>query len=152
MRLTHHSAISLVLSGIFYVYARSTFGAAVFFASGVLVDVDHFLEYFLRRPFWKFRVADFLDFWHNKRFLKSQRIFIVLHSYEVVAALLIAGIVMGQSGPYFAALLGWLQHILVDQLANTINFPLTYSLVYRFHKRFRPKELFCLKREALDAE
>lgn len=152
MKLSRHCAISLTLSGVFYAYAGSAPGAALFLASGILVDVDHFLEYFLAKPLLKFRAADFFDFWMNKGFLKSRRVFLVLHSYEVVAVLVIAGVITGQNGVYFAALLGWLQHILLDQLANTINFPWLYSFIYRLSKGFRPGSLFHLETESFGAD
>lgn len=114
----------------FWVYSNTsnlTF-ALYFFAGGILLDLDHFIDYFIYFKA-KFRLLDFL----NCRYLKSRKTYLFFHSWELVLISLALSIFWGSAGLFLFSS-GLVFHLVIDNVQRK-NL-LFYLLSYRFYKRF----------------
>jgi hypothetical protein len=112
------------------------------FIGGILIDLDHFIDYFLYAGF-KFNLRDFLLIDN----LKSGRIYIVFHSWELILLIYLAGLFLGSKRYALALSLGMLAHMSVDSFFQKAVLP--YSIIYRWCNRFDAKKILpCFKNEA----
>jgi hypothetical protein len=123
--------VSGIISACLWFHFKSFACAAVSFLAGVLIDLDHLI-----------------DFYANNRFtlslkriccaclrIRFRRLYILLHSYELLLVLWLAIFAFSLSDVWKAAAIGLTQHIIFDQLTN----PMTrygYFLTYRLARRF----------------
>ncbi len=120
---------------------------------GFLIDLDHFVDYFLAFPY----TLNINYFLKGYQFLKSDKIYVPLHSYELILFLLITSIALWnmslrakRSNPkqnlFFTSIivfilsLSMFSHIALDIVDNELPIP-TYSLIYRINKNFEIKNL-----------
>lgn len=130
-----HVIASGFISIFVWAYFKSFGLAAVSFASGILIDLDHFIDYYSNHAF-TLNVKVMFDNCINIRFKK---LYLVLHSYEVIALLWLAIDIFHLSNAWKAVAIGFTQHLIFDQITNPIN-KLGYFLAYRIIKGFN-KEL-----------
>jgi hypothetical protein len=95
----------------------------VAFAAGVLPDLDH--------------VIDFFDSREHGRKRHMLRPF---HAWELVLVSLIVALAFYSGDLFLAAVLGYLSHLVIDQLANPVH-PLAYFITFRAMKGFRRRHL-----------
>lgn len=102
---------------------------------GVFIDLDHLIDYFLAFGF-KYNLSYFLS---GYQFLKSNKSYILFHSYELVFFLILLAFILHL---YILAVVGLsiLFHLITDLFINklTIKF---YFLFYRLKKNFNLKYL-----------
>jgi len=135
MTPAYHVASSALLAGGIGAGTGRWDAAAAAFITGVFVDVDHFVDY-LFAPGRKWSFSHFWVTFHETR-LKYAVLF--LHSWELLAAVLLAAIITGKAWIWGIAMGGSL-HMIVDLFGNwTVA---GYSLCYRASQRFRPEKLF----------
>lgn len=126
---------------------------------GFFIDLDHLFDYFLAFGF-RFRLDYFLK---GYQFLKSDKIYIPLHSFEIVIILFIIYYLLSIGYKnflrfknfknfknfitlktlIFAFSLSLLFHIAFDIVENELP-PSTYSFIYRISKNFELKNLVYL--------
>lgn len=110
-------------------------------AGGVLIDVDHAVDYVLFERPRRLTPGAFLRHYVEGR---ARRVVLVLHSYELFAALLVAGW-WTQSGPLLGYLVGALMHLALDVVWNGRLTPRSiaafYSFTYRAAHRFESAAL-----------
>ncbi|NTW13967.1 MAG: hypothetical protein HGA31_02975 [Candidatus Moranbacteria bacterium] len=116
-----------------------SFAAAV--AGGVLIDLDHFIDYFLAFGF-SFN-PDY--FTHGYQFLQSGKIYVLFHGWEYAIILLI-GLFFVKRKPvlqsvFLALALGMLLHLCFDMFANEGLMFKSYSVLYRIHNDFENEAL-----------
>jgi hypothetical protein len=139
-----HLALSLGLAALQYWRTRGLLPAAAPLVSGFLVDADHLVDYLL---------------YHRTRAkhaeLARRRLVLPLRGWEYL--LLAIGFeslaLRGRASTAYGLTLGYLVHLLVDQLDNELLQPLAYSLLYRASRRFegpffRPNEARAWRRES----
>ena len=145
--LTH---ITLSLLVAFIIWKKLHKHLGVFIASllgGVLIDLDHLIDYFLAFG-TKFNLTYFLK---GYQFLKPDKIYTPLHSWELVIILFLSlpavAILFKQAkeGLIFRVLLLALSislflHLSVDVLTNNM-LPQSYFLTYRIQNNFDLKKL-----------
>jgi len=131
MRLHHHTAISLTISGLLYIIFRSWGLAASSLVAGIFIDLDHFFDYLYAhgRPF---RIKDFFRVCNNCQF---NRIFLFLHGWEWVALLGMAAWLTNWNPWVTGTLIGFGQHIVLDSFYNASGFR-SYSLFWRWREDF----------------
>ncbi len=88
-------------------------------ATGALIDGDHLLDAYL---------------WYRRR--RRDLLVIALHGWEYLLALAVLGFATDWHPLSVAALLGYLSHLVGDQIANSVS-ARTYFLTYRASHRFR---------------
>ncbi|MBU1125944.1 MAG: hypothetical protein KKC84_07945 [Candidatus Omnitrophica bacterium] len=101
---------------------------------GILVDIDHFIDYFF---YFKgsFRARDFF----TCQYLRSGKIYIFLHSWEIVIILTIASNLL-HSTHLLVATFSLAVHLAMDNLQRRS--PLFYFLAYRYYKSFDARTLY----------
>jgi hypothetical protein len=131
MRLHHHTAISITISGFLYMIFKSWGLAAASLISGILIDLDHLFDYTYEHG-QPFNIRDFFRVCHNCQF---NRIFLLLHAWEWVALLGIAAWLSGWNPWVTGVLIGFGQHILLDTVHNGSGLR-SYFLYWRWKNDF----------------
>lgn len=111
--------------------------AVITLLSGVLIDLDHWFDYFVHAGKIKIDVKDFFNKCNNTEF---NRYFLLLHSYEFIAVLVIITFIY-KTNILTGLSLGFGSHMLID----TLNWPKgakCYSLIYRIAVRFEGEKIF----------
>lgn len=147
MKGEHHLAVSVVAAAAIYATTRSVPMIATFLAAGVLLDLDHWLDYWAEYG-RRFDVRHFVKAVSTKAF---RRAFLFLHAWEGV---LLSAFLTWWTGwtPWLAGLtLGWGIHLLLDQNCNSPS-PWAYFLLWRWRGRFEYKRVFPKPYEPEDPE
>lgn len=139
--LAAHLVFTLGLAALIYAMTKNIFYAAMFISGGILIDIDHLVDYFLyfRKAF---RLGDFLGL----EYLRSGKIYLFMHSWEVVFIIAASGVLF-KSQALVILSLGLLLHLIIDN-AQRKNF-LVYFLIYRFRKKFDLRVLLPEHRDIL---
>ena len=106
-------------------------GVIILFLTGVLIDLDHLVDYCLARGLTlKLRTiyAACAD-------LSLPKLYIFLHSYELLLLFWLAIYAFSLDKLWVAAAIGLTQHVIFDQITNPVN-GLGYFLSYRFARNF----------------
>ena len=119
---------------IFYLIFKSFFGALTCFLVGILVDTDHFFEYF-KYTGWNLNLKQFFRFSYG---VKSERFYFFFHAYEHLLPITIILIASDYNIFVIAAGIGFIQHLFFDQMINPVK-PMAYFLTYRLKNRFSRK-------------
>ena len=142
--LSTHIAVTLIVSFvIFKIYLSFTLVALVV-TGGILIDVDHFIDYFLYAGL-KFNLKKFalIDF------LKSGKVYLFFHSWELIVFIYIIGSLLGVGKYSLALSSGMLGHLLVDSIFQKTFLP--YSLFYRIWYNFDANKILpCFKKKMLN--
>lgn len=123
MKPPAHAAISLAIGGVLWAATKSPYSAVAALATGVLVDLDHLLEYYR---------------WFVKE--DHSRVVYFLHSYELVVPALLAGYLSGWDPLILGVSMAFIGHLLTDQIANPVQ-PFAYFFTYRALKRFKRNDI-----------
>lgn len=108
-----HAAVSVAMSGVIFMAAGSAPMAVSCLVSGVLIDLDHVLDFCLLSG-ERFSVRRFMD-WCVK--MEWNRIFLFLHSIELFL-LYALFVYFYRSDIAIGVLLGTGVHLLLDQIFN----------------------------------
>lgn len=116
MKVKQHVICSLPLGAVYYYFSRDILSTSLAVECSVIVDVDHFLDYFItqkRLASIRVMVAAF------KTFKVIPKNYYLLHSWELV--FLFAAYVFVYPNPYvFAVFTGYTFHMLLDQIYNRL--------------------------------
>ena len=112
---------------------------------GVLWDVDHFIDYWYRFGF-NLDLRKFLTMCHAQYF---DKLFLFLHSYEIVFLLGIYFLYVKNSFLFLGVFVPALLHLICDQIFNPVK-PLGYFLTLRVYHRFDTD--FAFDREKFENE
>lgn len=141
MKVSQHIAVSLPVAGGVYAVSGSWQMAAASVAGGVLVDVDHLLDYFIEYGA-HFSIKNFFSSFPEGRY---RRIFIPLHGWEWIVVGTVLAWLTGWNVWIVGFMIGFCHHMLTDQLMNSAS-PLGYSLVWRLATGFDPSRAFSKNR------
>ncbi|OGW85460.1 MAG: hypothetical protein A2987_02730 [Omnitrophica bacterium RIFCSPLOWO2_01_FULL_45_10] len=131
MKPLAHVGVSGLVSILVGAYFKS-FGCAILsFVAGVFVDLDHVLDYYLNHGF----TLQASKIYYACLEFNLKRIYILLHSYEVIILFWVWLFLRGQGNLYTAIAIGMTQHVVFDQLTNPLD-GLGYFLTYRIIKGF----------------
>jgi len=132
-----HALSSLFAGGLLFAATGDMAAASSCFAAGILIDLDHLLEYiwYVGLP-WN--PKDFVEACRETRYPKT---FLFFHSWELLAILWIYLFASFQVGAPLGCAVGLTLHLLLDQLGNDTFAP-TYLLGYRIAVSFDAARLF----------
>jgi len=132
MKTSHHIAASAVISAGFQATMHSWPATLGCFLSGVLIDTDHYLEYWIIKKKFPFHFQDLIDFCFDASITKT---YLVFHAYEflLIFWLLIYFCALGKIWTGIA--LGLTTHMILDQFFNPIK-PLFYFITFRIKNGF----------------
>ncbi|MCB9757085.1 MAG: hypothetical protein H6753_01520 [Candidatus Omnitrophica bacterium] len=102
------------------------------FVSGVLIDLDHYLEYYISKRRIPFRYKDLLDFCTSH---KDKKLYLFFHGYEYLFILWILIYVFYLNNIFIGIALGLTIHLICDQFTNPTK-PLFYFITYRLKNQF----------------
>ncbi|MDD4956918.1 MAG: hypothetical protein PHH49_02280 [Candidatus Omnitrophica bacterium] len=125
--LTHVLVTALVSFYLYKVTGRVSW-IVLCFAGGVLIDLDHLLDYFVYYG-GTFSPGKFF----SHAYLGSGKCYLVFHSYELLIALWVFGAHFHLMIPVAAGMTG---HMLIDLLYSHRRTPLALSLFYRAYLGF----------------
>ena len=103
---------------------------------GILIDLDHFIDYFLYRGF-HINLQDMFHLSNNNLF---PRFYLLLHSYELLALIWIAIIWFTGNKLALGIAIGLTIHLVQDEIGNRGN-RLFYFLTFRAIKKFDKDKL-----------
>ncbi len=132
MKPSHHVVISFVSGVILSMLVSSYQSGIACFLSGVLIDIDHHLEYYMAKGKFPFKYTDLVNFCVNER---KQKIYLFLHSYEILFILWWVIYLFSLRGIVLGIAVGMSIHILCDQIVNPLRFPF-YFIFFRIKHRF----------------
>lgn len=139
MRPLQHLAYSTAAASVLLLTTKSPKIAMGCVASGVLVDLDHLIEY---RKYcgaqW-----DWEEFSSGIYFDKKGTVKVIFHSWE--AACVLWGVVLARDGIRMKSLLygiaaGYTLHLILDQIGNNLNM-MGYFELYRWFVDWRQNML-----------
>lgn len=130
-----HIAASAAISFVVYLYFKSVSCAIISFLSGILIDLDHILDFCLGYGIKRYNL-----FFKKIYAVDLKKLILFFHSYEIVI-LLWLGIAIIPLGKYWISFtVGLTQHLLFDQFINPITFR-GYFLLYRIYHKFDAEKI-----------
>lgn len=137
MKPTSHVMISAVVSAGYFSVFKSWPGALLCMISGVLIDVDHHLDYVFAEGKFPWRYKDLVDHCTGNQ---RGKIYLVFHGYEQLFILWGIISIVQPDVMWIGFSLGATVHLICDQFANPIK-PFTYLFFYRLKHKFDPDYL-----------
>ena len=141
---SRHAAVSLGISAVLWFFTRNVFAASVAFATGVLVDIDHLIEYAIHYGWRDFSIKEFYQICKRTHLKNTSRrfkkLYLIFHSYEIVILLWVAALLI--KNIYLVAFaLGYSGHLILDGIGNPFH-PCSYFIIRRVIKNFEADKLF----------
>ncbi len=141
---SRHVIISFSLGAMIYYLTRSIGAGLACLFSGVLVDVDHIIDFIINSGPKGFSFKEM--YWtciklpHQKESSKIKKVYLVFHAWEIVFLLWLC-YVFSHNIYVLSLAIGYTSHLLLDTGARAFH-PLAYSLVYRLKRDFKPIKFF----------
>lgn len=133
IKVEGHIVFSIAAGGILYYFFRSLSASFACILSGIFLDVDHWLDYWLHEGI-NFNVSGLFR-WSNSR--RWQHLILILHSYEFLFLTWFLILVLHLGLFWFGIAVGFSIHMLLDLFVNTKSVKVQmYFLTYRILKRF----------------
>ena len=125
------------MSAAAYALFRSMAMAAGIMVGGVLIDLDHFFEYFFHRGI-RLDIQELFHLSYNNLFPK---IFILFHSYEILIGIWLIYWLGFRNGFLLGLAVGFTAHMIFDQIFNSAR-AISYFFIYRAANRFDAGKLY----------
>jgi len=138
MKPVHHVIISGGVTLVFAFWVKSTGALAACFFSGIFIDLDHHLDYYLARKELPLSYRKLFDFCKYER---QSKLYLLLHTYELVFLLWFCIFTLSLDNIWFGTAIGVTIHMLCDEIVNPLR-PLSYFLTYRIKHNFSRKMFF----------
>lgn len=142
MRVLGHVAITVTAGTILYNYANSIYSLLSFLVAGILIDLDHYIDY-VREYGMTFDIKKVHHAckYENTNFKKTT---FILHSYELIALFWLAIIIFNLSIIWKYCAIGLTLHLFIDQVTNP-TWPLAYFFLFRLLNNFDTKKILINK-------
>ena len=132
MRPGYHITSSTILSGVLYLMTKSWGMAASCFISGILIDLDHVLDYLIIYGWRSFTIRRFFYVFYH---VQLKRIYLLFHAWEWLLFLLVAAGITDWN-PWFTGLFAGIGlHMILDYIHNG-GYIWSYSLILRWRNNF----------------
>ncbi len=132
MRARNHVILSTGISLGFQAIVHSWPATFVCFLSGVLIDLDHYIEYYFHRGKLPDNYKELFNFCVP---YKEKKIYLIFHAYEYLFILWLLIFFFHLNSMWLGLAIGLTAHLISDQIANPI-VPLGYLLTYRIQSQF----------------
>lgn len=138
MSPSKHAAASAAVSVAFAAYSHSAGGTLICFLSGIFIDLDHVVDFWIakRKPIFSYRKL--YQYCANE---KDGKLSLVLHSYELHLLLWIAVFALHLDVLWLGLAVGVTSHLILDQIFNPLR-PYVYFFAYRLKHGFDKKCIF----------
>ena len=141
--LVHYLLAATAFVAVFFL-TKSFLWAALAFSINIFLDVDHLFDYWLANGF-DLNYKKFVDETvggdePGVYFRKSQKVIVLLHSWELLPLVLVAAWVFDLHQLAIAAAFGFLPHLIWDQITYAKR-PLMYFFSFRAFHNFNLEKL-----------
>jgi len=133
-----HVAFSGMISGLFAFLTHSLGGTIACFVSGIFIDLDHVLDYWLAKKKFFCTYGD-LDHYYGKD--PKGQLIILLHSYELLGIMTALSFSFHYNKILVGLTVGLAFHMLLDIIGNPVK-PMAYFFVYRIFHKFQKAPIF----------
>jgi len=133
----NHTILSTVVAGVLYAVFRSWELAAASVLAGVLVDLDHFMDYFIEYGPRADRTLFFRSFGAGL----YRKIYIPIHGWEWIAICAVIAWLADWNIWWIGMAVGLTHHLIADQIVNGAS-RFGYSLLWRAAHGFDPAKTF----------
>jgi hypothetical protein len=131
MKLKHHITASIIISAFLFTISKSWIIFTSSLISGVLIDIDHVLDYF-----WDYginlRIKKFFEVMYSK---KISRLWLIFHSWELLFLLIICAFLMSWNPWIVGTIIGFTHHLISDQIFYKLN-KWSYFFFWRMKNSF----------------
>ncbi len=142
--LSAHVIVITCLAVYFYFKTGGLLWSFFCVLGGILIDVDHFIDYFLcYGP--RFKIRNFI----YGGYLITGKFYVLFHSWELLFILWVVSVWHHLMVPLAASMTG---HLLIDQFLVIRKKPLSYSLIYRYLHGFNVQRTFPAKNNKIWGE
>ncbi|UCH79914.1 MAG: hypothetical protein JSW20_09175 [Nitrospiraceae bacterium] len=131
MKLHHHVAVSTTLSMFLFMIFKSSYLSVACFLSGILIDLDHFIDYFREQGI----NLDIKKFFRICEHAQFNKILLLLHGWEWIIVMCTISWSLGWAPLMTGIIIGFSHHIMLDSLYNRTHLR-TYSIIWRWSKGF----------------
>lgn len=138
MTMKQHAALSAGGALLIIYFFKNYFAAGGFFLGGVFVDLDHCLDYVWQTRDIRVSLQK-VDHYYDRT--KDSRFVVFMHSYELIALVLLVNVATFKSALVWGLLAGHFLHIIMDIACNPVSLK-TYSFFYRLKHRFDPDQIY----------
>ena len=138
MRLRQHVIASIIFSTLFFMVFKSWTISAVSFFSGILIDLDHVIDYYWEHR-KRLRFNEFFDSFYQSRNFFFGTIF---HSWELLLLLNLYAFFVSGNSWIIGIAIGFAQHIVLDDIFNKDTSRLKYFFFWRLRYGFNAKRMF----------
>lgn len=144
MRLSAHVVLTVPVAAIFYGITKSWLGFMGVFITGVLLDVDHWFEYWHDRGM-NLNIVEFFKYGNSGL---NTRHYIILHSYELFCLMFI-GMQFPKLRYFFLGMIaGLTTHLFLDYVNICTRLKYKWYSFILFSFIFRT--FFCFRRDKID--
>jgi len=137
MKASYHVVVSAGVAFGFQAIVNSWPATVVCFLSGVLIDIDHYIEYYIFKKKWPWRYRDLLNFCDYN---DERKVFLIFHGYEYLVALWLIIYFFHLNSIFIGLALGLTVHLVFDQFTNPTR-PLFYFITYRIAHQFEKSKM-----------
>lgn len=144
MLISRHITASVIAGAGIWFFSKSFFAALVCFASGVLADSDHVIEYIIHHGWREFSIKKLYQACEETASREGEyrfkRLYLIFHMVEG-AFFLWAVSLYTKNIFLLATALGYSIHLLMDCMGNPI-YPYAYFILWRALNRFETDRIF----------
>ncbi len=144
MKVSRHIIISFSVGALFWLFTKQLYAGLVCFFSGVLIDVDHIIDYIVnfgcKDLTYKNLTQTCEQTYEKGNNYGFKKLYLIFHAYEIAILLWIVS-VYTKNIYNIAIAIGYTTHLIVDCAANPLHL-YSYSIVWRAIKNFGSDKLF----------
>lgn len=145
MKLKSHIVATITISSIVYFIFNSFSAFISSLIGGILIDLDHLLDYCIHRGI-NFNVKNFFIWCYNNQW---NTLIVFFHSFELILIFWLAIFIFNLGIFWIGLAIGISQHIILDVLGNRDMINLhSYFFIFRLTKGF--KKEYILREDYLD--
>lgn len=137
MKIEHHITLSTIISGALYAIFKSWELSISSLITGVLIDIDHTIDYFVEHGL-RLNRKKFLSYFYNEQ---HKKITLLLHGWEWLCCLGAAAVVTEFNLWVTGVLIGYGHHMVFDYFYSKASIS-AYSLIWRWKKNFDSQTVF----------
>ena len=138
MSPSKHIVASGMISAAFAGYTHSWDGTMACFLSGIFIDLDHIIDFWIAKKRFPRQYRDLYSFCANE---KAGKLHLVFHSYELLAVLWFLCFFSKWNPVWLGITIGMTLHIIFDALTNSLK-PFVYFMIYRIKHNFSKAAAF----------
>lgn len=138
MKPVYHVLVSAGTGFAFGFWLKSFPAGLACCLSGIFIDLDHCLDYYLNRREIPARWEKFWNF-----FVRAQmkKFYLIFHSYELILTLWFIAYMLHLNIVWLGVILGISIHVICDQIFNPFQ-PFAYFFTYRLKVRFDRNSIY----------